>query len=110
MWLSAVRCAPVLLGAPGELDGHAGPSSGDSAEPQDATWHAGTETQGLGNLRGQVRDSPAMTSRGERGKSHTNDICREVKNDFRFYFPISLSNPLVVFYLVNRRSACYSQL
>lgn len=32
MWLSAVRCTPVLLGASGEPEGHAGPSSGDSAQ------------------------------------------------------------------------------
>lgn len=77
----------------------------------DAAWLAGTETQGLGNLHGQVKHSAAMISQGERrAKSHTNDICREVKNDFRFYFPISLSNPLAVFYLVNRRSSCYPQL
>lgn len=73
--------------------------------------------QGLSNLRGQVKDSSAMTSPGEQGwgwgvgrKSHTSGICRKVKNDFRFCFPVSLSNPLMVFYLVNRRSSCYSQL
>lgn len=84
-----------------ELHGHAGPTPGDSLRVSESSleklpWRVGgceiPETIGF---RGWGKGSGSFSlSGGEEGeKCNTNYICREIKNDFKFYFPVSQHIP-----------------
>lgn len=49
-------------------------------------------TQGL-SIGAQTGKDSGSSPRERRGKCNSNYICREIKNDFKFYFPVSQHIP-----------------
>lgn len=60
----------------------------------DAAWRAGTETQGLGNLHGQVKQRSHDISRGERGEiPHQRHLQRSEKRFQILFSHLSQQSP-----------------